>query len=933
LAAGEVLSNTTRGRRVAKQLDRKLGYWSVVSISVGAMLGSGIFVLPGLAAAIAGPWVGLSYLLAGICILPAVASKAELATAMPVAGGTYVYVDRAMGPWIGTIVGIGTWLSLSAKTAFALVGLGAYLIVVGGEGASSLVKPISLGILGILTVVNIVGVGKASTLQTIIVTICVLALTVFGILGSATADPDTFSAGLGGGFSGIVAGAAFVFVSYAGVTKVCSIAEEVHHPSRNLPRGMFTAHFTVMFIYGVIASLVIANSPAPILDEVTGALVNPMHLSRTPMALAAYEIAGQVGMVSMAIISILGLISMSNAGILSASRYPFAMSRDDLLPETLQHLSPRFNTPVPAILATAALLFALVWFLPVVKLAKLASAFKIIVFCLVNVAVIVLRESHARWYRPTYKSPLYPWIQILGCITYIGLLTTMSLFAVSGVAFTILLGTLWYFIYVRKRVGRRSALAHLWGEARLIRETRRAEHEEEQDYQPPRVITPLFGNETNSRRLMRLGATFVDGGWLEVLRLEELPEQTMLTGMLEEDEEMRRLEEESANLGDQQHVRVAFHDILTHNAKRAVQEHAEKTRAEWIVMNWPEQHGLAALVRNPMAWWLDHTPCDLALLRDRGEAQWLRVLILAKPGPYDSLVMHVGDRIVHPDAGSLTLCMPLSEGCSEQDRSDSQAYFEQLAELCVSKTERLELTTDDLSGSIAELSADYDLLLLGAQPESPLRTLLFGSWEHRLADAAQCSVLMVKAPQHTVHTRFVPPVDSTLVSDNLQPSITTAAVGLRLRATRKEDLLMMMASRLAHATGIELPAELAVKLRERERQQSTQLPGGVALIGITKGGIPTSTLGLFTVDKPLAWGGASNDPVDLCLVVLSPPGERQVQLWMLGRLARIIPQSGFLDRLRGATTEELLLQVLRDADEHLDDYLKGSEESGDQSIS
>ena len=85
-----------------KQLDRSLGFPSVYSIAVGAMLGSGIFVLPGLAAAIAGPWVALSYMLAGVLVLPAVLSKAELATAMPVAGGTYVYIDRSMGPWMGT---------------------------------------------------------------------------------------------------------------------------------------------------------------------------------------------------------------------------------------------------------------------------------------------------------------------------------------------------------------------------------------------------------------------------------------------------------------------------------------------------------------------------------------------------------------------------------------------------------------------------------------------------------------------------------------------------------------------------------------------------------------------------------------------------------------------------------------------------------------
>ncbi|MEO0600587.1 MAG: amino acid permease, partial [Myxococcota bacterium] len=108
----------------AKHLDRELGLFSVFSISMGAMMSSGIFVLPLIAALEVGPGVAAAYLLAGVAVIPAVLTKAELASAMPIAGGTYIYVDRSMGPWVGTITGLGTWLSLVAKTSFALVGLG-----------------------------------------------------------------------------------------------------------------------------------------------------------------------------------------------------------------------------------------------------------------------------------------------------------------------------------------------------------------------------------------------------------------------------------------------------------------------------------------------------------------------------------------------------------------------------------------------------------------------------------------------------------------------------------------------------------------------------------------------------------------------------------------------------------------------------------------
>ena len=111
-----------------KELERSLGAVSVIAISMSSMLGSGIFVLPGLAAAKTGPSVWLAYVLAGLCVFPAAACKAELATAMPTSGGTYVYIDRIFGPLAGTVAGMALWLSMLMKSAFALVGFGTYLI-------------------------------------------------------------------------------------------------------------------------------------------------------------------------------------------------------------------------------------------------------------------------------------------------------------------------------------------------------------------------------------------------------------------------------------------------------------------------------------------------------------------------------------------------------------------------------------------------------------------------------------------------------------------------------------------------------------------------------------------------------------------------------------------------------------------------------------
>ena len=147
-----------------KKLERSLNLTSVIAISIGGMLGSGIFVLPGIAAAKTGSSIWLAYLLAAICILPAALSKSELATAMPSSGGTYLYIERAFGPIFGTIAGLGLWLSLLLKSAFALVGFGAYLAVFA-QASNGFTRYVSLFFLGVILLLNIMGVKKVGKVE------------------------------------------------------------------------------------------------------------------------------------------------------------------------------------------------------------------------------------------------------------------------------------------------------------------------------------------------------------------------------------------------------------------------------------------------------------------------------------------------------------------------------------------------------------------------------------------------------------------------------------------------------------------------------------------------------------------------------------------------------------------------------------------------
>ncbi len=877
--------------QVTKQLDRKLGFLSVYAIAVGAMLGSGIFVLPGLAAALAGPWVSLSYLLAGLLVLPAVLSKAELATAMPVAGGSFVYVDRSMGPWMGTVTGIGTWFALSAKTAFALVGLGAYLVLFTDLPT----LPVSLGILGVLLLVNLLGAGKVSGLQVAVVGLTLAALITFVVLAGPSVDPARYEPPFPHGASGIVAGAGFVFVSYNGVTKICSVAEEVQRPERNIPLGMLAAQLTVMTLYAIIAWLVAGTVPeADLATEIT------------PVASAAAATLGETGRTVLAVVAIVGLVSMCNAGILATSRFPFAMGRASIMPRVFERVSARFGTPHLSLALTGLLLVALVTLLPVQKLAKLASGFTIFVFCIVNVAVMVLRETGPRWYRPTFRSPMYPWVQILGTVGGGWLLVQLGEMAVFSVVGGFLLGTAWYVGYARKRVSRRSALQHLVGEVRSIETTELAESEEAGDRRR-RVVVPVFGDEPAPERLVRLASGFVDDGVLDVIRYEEVPEQAALASVLEGDALMARLAEETTTVGADAHVAVDFHDVVTHNAKEALHRHARATRTEWIVMAWPRPREFGTLIRHPLAWWHENPPCDQAVFLDRGGAwdgdtsdDFPRLLLLAEPGPYDTLLVHVADRIARTQQGGhITLLHAARPGAPPERLAEIEAYHEQLSRLCEAPVRSRVEVGADLHAIVRAVSQEYDLLVIGAPPDGGLRTAFFGSREHTWAEDAACSVLKVRAPRHRVHHRVVFEDDETEEVLRVDAFLARALVARVATDTRRGALLRAASQLVGDHVG-QPPGEVLSALEARERRQTTALAEGLALAAPTLPGLERPLLVVLNAPTARPLGVGSADPVDILVLVFASPAHRRDQLLLLEAVTRLLREGDLLVELRAA---------------------------------
>ncbi|MDR8392195.1 amino acid permease [Aliifodinibius sp. S!AR15-10] len=440
-----------------KKLKKQLGAFDVFAIATGAMFSSGLFLLPGIAAGETGPSVFLAYLVSGLLVLPTMLSKAELATAFPRAGGTYYIIDRTLGPLMGSIGGFGSWFSLVFKSAFALIGMGAYISIFFEVP----ITPVAVILTIAFGALNIFGAKETTKVQNILVLTLISIMAFYLVQGFSylfsmdilDIHRKQFTPFFANGAQGFFGTVGMVFVSYAGLTKVVSVAEEVEDPDRNIPRGMFLSIITAITVYvaGVYLMTAVLEPEAFRQDLTPVATAGEIFLTWLP---------GDTGLILIVIAAISAFASTGNAGIMSASRFPLAMARDKLLHPKLSEIG-KFDTPMVSIVATTGMMVFLLLVFNVEEVAKLASAFKLLLFGLLNLAVIVMRESQIKEYDPGYTSPFYPWIQMIGMVTSGLLIFEMGLVSILFTVAVTILSVAWYYYYAYGKIDRQGAIFHV----------------------------------------------------------------------------------------------------------------------------------------------------------------------------------------------------------------------------------------------------------------------------------------------------------------------------------------------------------------------------------------------------------------------------------------------------------------------------------------
>lgn len=630
---------------MAAQLQRRLGLYAVFSVSIGAMIGSGIFVLPGLAYELGGPSMIIAYALAGLVVFPAALAQSEMATAMPRAGGAYLYVDMAMGPLMGTIAGFGVWLSLVLKAAFALDGLGLYLGLFSDFDPEMMGLVIGAG----LVIINLIGIKATGSIQATLVTVVFIVLLIFIGGGATFVESDYYHPFMAAGVSGLFATAALVFVSYAGVTKVASVAEEVSNPARTLPVAIITSLLVMIFVYPAVTYVMVGVTPPEVL---AGDL--------TPLATASEYIFPSWMVTVVAVVGVLALVSMSNAGLLASSRYPFAMARRRLAPKVFTHVSHRSGAPTWGILVTGALLLSLVAFLPVFELAKLASAFQLLVLAMINLAQLAFRSSGLWWYRPKFHAPGYPWVPILGVVASLALITQLGSKAILGAGGIIVIGAIWYQIYGRSRAIKENAFRESirqQGQSRILQLTEEALTDE------ARRVAVIAGTDGQDSKLLRISRP--------------------MAGSDEQADKVRFFQ-----AGDELLEKIEDYDpdLLIGSAPTADLHQA------------------------------DHLPRDrdVILLTGRDIGDIKTIAVLGSGGPYDVLKICMATKLAEQEGASIRLIHVLDPSTSRAQIRSLESFHEQLGELVGVPTESKVLESEDLLAALTSEVDDVDLVIVGA---------------------------------------------------------------------------------------------------------------------------------------------------------------------------------------------------------------------------
>ena len=718
------------------QLERNIGFLEAMTLGGGTMIGAGIFILPGIAAEGAGPASSVSFLIAGFVALLAALSLSELATGMPIAGGSYHYVNRALGGFFGSIVGWGMWTGLMFASAFYMIGFGQYLVEpIPFLDGRALVVLFGLVGLSLIVGVNYYGTEESSQLQNVMIgaeTVVVLAYVVLGLFFIDPTNLDPFAPT---GPSGVIATTGVVFVSFLGFEIIATVAGEVKDPSRNIPLTMILSVVLVTILYALVMIVTTGVLPYQAIGE-----------SLVPVSDVAVVFAGVVGVVAIVAAAAIAAISSSNSSVLAAARVNFAMGRDDLMSDWLSVTHDRFGTPHRAIIATGAVIALLIAAglqveTIVALLAEVASFSFLVSYSLVHVALVVFRRADPEDYDPSFRIPdiLYPAVPVLGVILTVVVISQMAPIIIGLGLGIVGIGVGWYFVYVRDHAIDRGLIDE------AIAPTTDAY----------RVLVPVANPDTQ-RNLIRLAAAtahaHTDEGTPELVAVNVLqvadpdPQQNVAAERLEH---QRDLLEGARDIAAEMHVRLRTVAMTGERVDETILEAIVDEEPDQVLLGWG-----GTLTRNGHVFGpnldsvVEQAPCEVTLVTLHDELIGTPVA-LAGPGPHSPVAARRAADFATVDGTMPTLLnvqQSMADGEAEA-LERGEAVIGEVAERAGLDPEEYEsevVVDDDIEVAILDTVNHYDTICVGLSERSEASRIMFGTIAERISQEATSNVGIVR---------------------------------------------------------------------------------------------------------------------------------------------------------------------------------------------
>jgi len=732
---------------------RDLGLFDATMIGIGAMIGAGIFVLTGIAAGESGPASILAFALNGAVTLLTAFAYAELAAAIPEAGGGYAFVRRAFPGAVGFTAGWMLWFAYTVACSLYALGFAGYFwefflkympgvaegaFGVTGETGAGLIVTFVIGFTFVR--LNARGAGATGLAENILTVSKLIILAVFIAYGlrAVGAEPaeamEAFNPFFPEGMGGVLVAMGLTFIAFEGYDLIATVAEEIKEPERNIPRATFIslAVTVVMYLLIIFVSLGAVRPP-----DGGPAWRFLGDNGETAIVRAAEGFMPAFGVAVIVFGGLLSTMSALNATIMASSRVAFSMGRDRWLPAAIATIHPERRTPHVAIFATGAILLVMALTLPIEAVGSAASLIFLLSFSLVNLSVIVLRRKAPELNR-RYRVPFYPFVPILGIVLNVFLAVYQFTFQPLAWYVTIgwvAVGLVLYYGYFKKQAEAvRPQVLDRPLPARVPADST--------------VVVPLH-NPDHVGILLDYARPLASARQKQIVAYSvvEVPRQLPISEGLRFTQHREGLLKAAREHAAKNQFSIATDLVVAHQATEGILTGAKRYGADLLVMGWKGHTDTRDRIFGEVAdQVIRHAPCDLALLKLGSTAKPKRCLFPTAGGAHAQLAAEMLNALAPAFDLEVTACYVTHPGALAEERQMADRWIRKTVERLDSgiDVEHKIIEAKSVAGGIALESRDYDLVVLGAAREPYLQQVVFGEIPEKVARYSPASVLVVK---------------------------------------------------------------------------------------------------------------------------------------------------------------------------------------------